>query len=1188
MNTLSVFGQVPENRSVISQLTIATGASPVSLTVEKDATLEKLFINNGARLGSVSLNKQSTVILDASDNSWQAGVISNAGAFSALSDLNRLQVAGKDIRPAPLKSLSFVTLDHPLKFSVANNATIETFSLESRGRIYSDGSYSGKINNFSVSGEDWKACGWIGGVSNFTTASVVDHVYVSDAYTVLPESYEIAARLRFATGKPADNRALSVSTTDNGKIGNLEIHQQAHIASITGAEKVQIKSNDNWRMNSWLTDAKSIAVYGTADEIIASDTMHEDIKDRRMYLRFNGDYADGDFFELHSMTGGTVNQADFSADVNRPALKYVQDGGISREVRGLASKGDILELKQGRVEDSSGFLNYQVTGDDWSGINLTDPIVIDIGEQGVADRIEDIPRILLSDIPVDGHIQVSFSEGTPVPVEVRARAKAAYPGTERLPGFVVANTGGFIDTINFSQSDRPELVVYHSGGTTANIHGGPGQSDQLRLSGGQVGAIDGMESIWLTGKDWTAGIATNPAIVNVSEDGVVSQLTTVPPAHKPGRLVLDYTHNMVPLKGRVNGTGEVTVISSGKVGTINFNDSLEQRPSMKIVQNGGIIGTITGRVGYGDSIDVTGSTITGNVTGLDSLTFSGMDTIFRGTEIQTIGPVNVTGKLRLASGSVSIEPVKDYVPPEGQKVATRVHVAEGATLAVLDRQPGGTLDVTGIYQQDGALDVPLTADTDKDVAFVKATSVQLGEKASITLHNEREAGEGEVYNLMEAATEAINRTPAVKELNPNRYTSYYTRLDPTQEVQTRLQLATMPKGDHIGGLAKSGGAGESAQMAIKVATDRKETSSLLASVDDKDPLNTWTLRQSKAVDDDPARVAEIARQMTPDNTGASIASAKAGLQQAGNAIGVRQSGRRTGISAGDLYMAGGIWLQYAYSDATQEERDSIYGYEAETHGFTFGGDTDVNEEFNLGVAYTYSDGKVKGKDGSTNKADTEAHIFSVYSTMTNGPAFLDAHLSYSMGENNATRFIQENGGGINEVKAAYDASSWNVSLTAGYNLPLGDSRDWSWQPLLVFNYSSIETDDYEEESVTGDSADTLRFDKVQNNTYDVMEAGAGIKIIGDIDTGNMMLKPEFSLMGYHDFKDDPVTMTAQYAAGGNAFLVHGAKREEDRFRFTAGGDMEFRNNLTLTFSYSYDWMDKFAAHGFIARLRYNF
>ena len=74
----------------------------------------------------------------------------------------------------------------------------------------------------------------------------------------------------------------------------------------------------------------------------------------------------------------------------------------------------------------------------------------------------------------------------------------------------------------------------------------------------------------------------------------------------------------------------------------------------------------------------------------------------------------------------------------------------------------------------------------------------------------------------------------------------------------------------------------------------------------------------------------------------------------------------------------------------------------------------------------------------------------------------------------------------------------------------------------------------------------------------------------------------------HDFKDDPVTMTAHYAAGGDNFVVHGAKRDTTRYQFAASVEMDLQDNLTLSFNYSHDWMDSFKVDGFIARLRYVF
>jgi hypothetical protein len=65
-------------------------------------------------------------------------------------------------------------------------------------------------------------------------------------------------------------------------------------------------------------------------------------------------------------------------------------------------------------------------------------------------------------------------------------------------------------------------------------------------------------------------------------------------------------------------------------------------------------------------------------------------------------------------------------------------------------------------------------------------------------------------------------------------------------------------------------------------------------------------------------------------------------------------------------------------------------------------------------------------------------------------------------------------------------------------------------------------------------------------------------------------------------------MTANYAQGGNSFLVNGAKREENRYQFGAAVDMETQKNITFTLSYTYDWMDEFSAHGFIAKASYAF
>ena len=83
-----------------------------------------------------------------------------------------------------------------------------------------------------------------------------------------------------------------------------------------------------------------------------------------------------------------------------------------------------------------------------------------------------------------------------------------------------------------------------------------------------------------------------------------------------------------------------------------------------------------------------------------------------------------------------------------------------------------------------------------------------------------------------------------------------------------------------------------------------------------------------------------------------------------------------------MYSGGNVWIQYAYNNATQKEKDGIYGYEATTHGFTLGADAELKTNQTYGIAYTYAKGDIKGTDGSQSNFDTTGHIFSLYGSFS--------------------------------------------------------------------------------------------------------------------------------------------------------------------------------------------------------------
>ena len=392
-----------------------------------------------------------------------------------------------------------------------------------------------------------------------------------------------------------------------------------------------------------------------------------------------------------------------------------------------------------------------------------------------------------------------------------------------------------------------------------------------------------------------------------------------------------------------------------------------------------------------------------------------------------------------------------------------------------------------------------------------------------------------------------------------------------------MNLATQPIGEFISNLAKSGGAPASAARALEIASTlgQKPVPASKTTTDNPgDELNHFVVSQART----PASAAQLAKQITPDNT-TSVVNATRGAQQlASKAIDTRRANKLTGTNSGNMLESGGFWVQYAYNDATQDEHDGVYGYDATTNGFSLGMDTELDDMTDVGLAYTYAKADIsKNGGGAGSSVNSENHIFTLYSSYSLDEMFFAGQLSYAFGDNNGQRCVSGN-----PVKASYDSSSWGIGLTGGYTLPI--DADWSWQPLGAFNYYSIGTDDYSETASLGH----LAYGQVKNDNYSILELGIGVKVMGDIQSDDMAFQPAFSLMAFHDFNDDPVTMTARYAAGGESFVVHGAKRDNTRFQFAASVDMELENNMTLTFNYSHDWMGNYKADGFIAQLQYEF
>ena len=931
--------------------------------------------------------------------------------------------------------------------------------------------------------------------------------------------------------------------------------------------------------------------------------------------------------EFYLKTAGTNYSIDFSS-AERPANTTfeIAEGTVTKLNNGTVSKCDQLVLNSGTLEGDVSTMNVlSINGNGWTASGRFSQLNgINVLKGGTLTTL-DVSQPTSTPPPAlrsAGTLSVQTTSTQKMPVTVASGGTLTTLDAKRGAslGDITVASGGTLTTLNANESATLGTIT---GAETVDIRGKatlgpiidaktvdastlafkqvqvgsqneaktsatiapnlvlntPNQAvalttkgiDSLELgSGAKLGATVGdVNNLSITGKDWsTAGAIpmSAKATVNIDQAAVVPQMvvtTAVAPMAGTTQTPTDLNITVPPTAAKSAQTLAVT--TRGNTGSLDFSGVPDT--TVNLVADGGIIN--------------------GVITGADNITFNGVselngtiekvpeDAAKKATEGAIEGSVKsvkIAGQLTTMS--------KEAVPAPMTVQGASITTGSAKTAPVMDIAKGGKLIINrqlnvvdGGYRQDGVIKVDIDSRAfDGGEPLVDADTITIGPNATLVFESSTESKDGQI--LMKAGKDAVINQPVKVLASNQQYHHYYAEITPANKNQ--MVLAAQPMGDFVGGLARAGGAPASAARALDVAVSPKDSTggsaALSRSRTTTDLLNRFVVQRATT----PASAAQLAKQLTPNNTGSNITAARGAQQMTSKAIDNRNTNRRTGMSSGNMMESGGVWIQYAYTDAKQDEKDGVYGYKDKTNGFTLGADWELDAMFDAGVAYTYAKSGISG-EGVGSSMDSKNHVFTAYGSYTQDEMFVDGLISYASGDNSGHRSVSGN-----PVRASYDSNSWGIGLSGGVTLPTSD--EWSWQPLAAFNYYSITTNDYAESA----TLNYLTFDKVKNDNYTIMELGAGVRLMGDIDTGDLAFRPAFKLMLLHDLKDDPVTMTAHYAAGGDSFVVHGAKRDSTRYQFAASVDMDLQNDLTLSFNYSHDWMDSFSADGFIARLRYDF
>lgn len=318
-----------------------------------------------------------------------------------------------------------------------------------------------------------------------------------------------------------------------------------------------------------------------------------------------------------------------------------------------------------------------------------------------------------------------------------------------------------------------------------------------------------------------------------------------------------------------------------------------------------------------------------------------------------------------------------------------------------------------------------------------------------------------------------------------------------------------------------------------------------------------------------AELAKLAEQLAPVVNGGTTHAAAAGQGMISSALSSRSEQVR-GESSGDVLSDTGLWVRGLYSDADMDTRNGVAGYSAYTSGFILGADGKLSPSTTVGVALSHLDTTVNADNSNT---DVATNALTAYGTWTQGPIFVDASVTYGKSDNESKRTIA-----TTTAKGDYDSDMLGLNVLGGYTFNLKDGL--VVEPRAALRYTDLQIDSYSEK---GSSAAL----NVGSQRLQIGELGAGARVAKDFPMGNGTLKPQATLMAYHDFIGDKSNSTSTFILGGSPFVASGATQARNSYELGLGIDYSI-GAVTVGASYNYIEKTDFNADTFMLRGRYDF
>ncbi len=330
------------------------------------------------------------------------------------------------------------------------------------------------------------------------------------------------------------------------------------------------------------------------------------------------------------------------------------------------------------------------------------------------------------------------------------------------------------------------------------------------------------------------------------------------------------------------------------------------------------------------------------------------------------------------------------------------------------------------------------------------------------------------------------------------------------------------------------------------------------------------------------------KSLDPETVDASSAGAQAADIAAAATVGSRQTALRneygfSGATAGDPFSIHGFWIQGYDNETDQDVRDGVDGFDADTYGVALGIDTPISDSMTAGLALSYADTDVEGKE-EANEMAIQSIRLAGYASYNAENYYVDGQIAYAMNDYETTRAIDSllTGGTQRYARGDHDGDQYSLRVRSGY--PMAFDSGWFLTPVAELNYTYLKEDSYTEKGVNNLGLE------VSTDDVEVLVLGLGARLAYPITTrSEITWIPEFSLSYNYDLIGDEVEVDSNFiGVTGAGFITQGANTEQEMYKAALRLRAFSQGNLSFAGGFEYIAKQDYESQSIMATVRYDF